>query len=362
MSREGRRGLPELLRDLIRHDGPIGLDRFMALALGHPVHGYYRTRDPLGTAGDFVTAPEINQMFGEMIGLWAAEIWGRMGSPAGLRLVELGPGRGTLMKDLLRATRIVPGFRAAIDIHLVETSPVLRDRQEAALAGAGVRWHDRFDTVPDGPVLVLANEFFDALPVRHYQRTERGWCERLVGLGPDETLRFGLAPHPEPRLTLAAPEGAILEVGAEALAVMRDVAARILAGGGAALVIDYGHATTGFGETLQAMRGHRYADPLQYPGEADLTAHVDFAALGRAARAAGARPHGPVSQGDFLLRLGMSARAGQLAARHPERAGELDRALRRLTQAGTAEEPGMGALFKVLAVTAPGAGVPPGFG
>jgi NADH dehydrogenase [ubiquinone] 1 alpha subcomplex assembly factor 7 len=352
-----------LLQDLIRLEGPIGLDRYMALALGHPTHGYYMTRDPFGRAGDFTTAPEISQMFGEMLGLWAAEAWRQMGSPGTLRLVELGPGRGTLMADLLRAARTVPEFRAALDLHLVETSPVLRDAQAAALAQAGVphRWHDRIDSVPDGPTLVLANEVFDALPVRHFVRTERGWCERLVGLGPDGALAFGLSPLPEAGLSLKAPVGAMLELGAEGLGVMRAIARRIAGQGGAALILDYGHAASGFGETLQALQAHRFADPLAAPGEADLTTHVDFAALARTARQEGAAAHGPVTQGAFLLGLGIAARAAQLSASRPDQAGAIEAALQRLTGPGTPDQPGMGELFKVLAITAPGSPVPAGF-
>ncbi len=356
--------LARLIADLIRVNGPIALDRYMALAAGHPALGYYATRDPLGRAGDFTTAPEISQMFGEVLGLWAAAVWQSMGEPAPLRLVELGPGRGTLMADALRAARALPPFRAALDVHLVETSPVLRAKQEEALAPAGVpaRWHAGLDTVPDGPAIVLANEFLDALPVKQFRRGPRGWHERLVGLDGAGALAFGLAPDPEPRLAAEAPEGAMVEVGAQAVEVMGALARRLVAGGGAALVIDYGHAASGFGETLQAVRGHAYADPLRHPGEADLTAHVDFAALARAARGAGAAIHGPVEQGAFLLDLGIGARAAQLARAKPDEGGAVEAALRRLTEAGTTEAPGMGRLFKALAVTGPGLPTPPGFG
>ncbi|WP_244937403.1 SAM-dependent methyltransferase, partial [Methylobacterium crusticola] len=199
------------LRRLIALEGPISVERYMALCLGHPVHGYYRTRDPLGAAGDFTTAPEISQIFGELLGLWAAEVWHGLGRPAPVRLVELGPGRGTLMADALRAIRAAaPACAAALDLHLVETSPVLREAQARALAGrhAPVSWHDSVDTLPDGPAVILANEFFDALPVRQYQRTARGWCERRVGLGPGGALAFGLSPEPTPELAAPGREGA----------------------------------------------------------------------------------------------------------------------------------------------------------
>ncbi len=196
------RALEAIIAAIIRDEGPIGIDRFMALALGHPQHGYYVTRDPLGVAGDFTTAPEISQMFGELIGLWCAAVHADLGAPEAIALVELGPGRGTLMADMLRAARIVPAFRSAIAVHLVETSPVLRAAQAATLAAAGLepRWHATLDTVPEGPMLVVANEFFDALPVRQFMRTPTGWHERLVGLVPAGRLAFGLAPEPEPAL------------------------------------------------------------------------------------------------------------------------------------------------------------------
>lgn len=355
--------LERLLRGLILAEGPIGVDRYMALALGHPVHGYYRKQDPFGTAGDFTTAPEISQMFGEVLGLWCAAVYAQMGSPAAVGLVELGPGRGTLMADVLRAAAVAPAFRAALAVHLVETSPVLRARQAATLAGSGLTptWHETLATVPAGPVLVLANEFFDALPVRHYARTDRGWCERLVGLDAEGRLGFGLSPAPEPALTLAAPPGSIVELGLQARRTMGELAIRIARDGGAALAIDYGAARPGFGATLQAVRKHRFVPPLEAPGEADLTAHVDFSSLRRAALAAGALAHGPVEQGAFLLALGIAARADRLIRNRPDQAESVTAALHRLTRPGTAAAPGMGTLFKVLAVVPPGAPAPPGF-
>ena len=355
--------LTRLIGDMIAADGPIGLDRYMALALGHPVHGYYRTRDPLGATGDFTTAPEISQMFGELIGVWSTAVFGSLGSPKTLRLVELGPGRGTLMADFLRAAAVSPQIIAALDIHLVETSPVLRDKQTAALGASPcpTRWHASIDTLPEGPMLVIANEFFDALPVRQHIRTPRGWCERLVGLAETGSLAFGLAAEPETRMTLAAPLGAVLETGASALAIARRLAERIAREGGAALFIDYGYVGPRFGETLQALRHHRFVDPLDAPGEVDLTTHVDFSALGRAAAGAGAIVHGPVAQGAFLRDLGIGARADRLAARHPASVPALEAALARLTGTGDARGAGMGELFKVLALTAPGMPVPPGF-
>ncbi|WP_131114004.1 class I SAM-dependent methyltransferase [Lichenihabitans psoromatis] len=355
--------LARLIRDLITDDGPIGLDRYMALALGHPAYGYYHTRDPLGRSGDFITAPEISQMFGEMIGLWLAETWRLLGEPAHVILVELGPGRGTLMVDALRAARVRPDFRAAIDLHLVETSPVLRAGQAETLAEVGIaaRWHDTLATVPAGPVLAIANEFFDALPVRHYQKTERGWHERLVGLDGNQGLRFGLAPEPEPRIALTGPNGSVLEVAADGLREAHRLATRIATSGGAALILDYGHTASGFGETLQAVSRHGFADPLQRPGEVDLTAHVDFAALGRAMRAAGAVVSGPRPQGEFLLALGVEARAHQLATAKPSAGEEIKAAFTRLTAIDSKDGPGMGRLFKVIAASQPGLQALPGF-
>ncbi|MDP4006848.1 class I SAM-dependent methyltransferase [Methylobacterium sp. NEAU K] len=343
---------------LIRQNGPIGIDRYMALCLGHPVHGYYRTRDPLGVRGDFTTAPEISQMFGELIGAWAGYVHGRMGRPDPLVLVELGPGRGTLMADALRALRgAAPGVRVAP--HLVETSPVLQAVQERTLADAGAVWHADVETLPGGPAIVLANEFFDCLPVRQFERRPTGWHERQVGLGPEGHLVFGLAPEAAPGLEAEGPDGALLSVPGTGLTLIRALARRLSATGGVLLAIDYGHARPGFGDTLQALSGHRFADPLAAPGEADLTHHVDFAALARAARAEGAAVHGPVEQRDFLLALGLQARAERLKTRATEaQAAAIDAALERLTEAGRA---GMGSLFKVLAVSGPDLGPLPGF-
>ena len=328
------------------------VERYMALCLGHPVYGYYRTRDPLGARGDFTTAPEISQMFGELIGLWAAEVWRAMGEPSPVRLVELGPGRGTLMADALRAARVLPAFRSATAVHLVETSPALRARQEAALAPAGapVSWHGDLAEVPDGPAIVIANEFFDALPIRQFVGTERGWCERLVGLS-EGGLAFGLAPEPARDVPLPVRPGATLEWPAAGVAVMGTLAARLAAQGGAGLVIDYGHARRAFGDTLQAVRDHAYADPLADPGEADLTAHVDFSLLASAARGAGATVLGPVLQGDFLRALGIDARAAAIRQRAtPVQGDAIDAAVARLTGSGEGQ---MGTLFKVLGLGAP---------
>ncbi|WP_029031754.1 class I SAM-dependent methyltransferase [Salinarimonas rosea] len=345
------------IRELIAAEGPIPVSRYMALCLGHPQHGYYMTRDPIGLAGDFVTAPEISQMFGELVGLWAAQAWIDLGRPSPFALVELGPGRGTLMADALRAAKVAPGFLEAAAVHLVETSPVLRERQRATLAAppatlsGGVHWHAQLDAVPDLPLIALANEFFDALPVRQMVRDRGTWRERLVGLDAAGALAFGLAPDADPSITWQAPEGAVLELAAAGAAVMGALAGRIVAAGGAALAIDYGHARTGFADTLQAIRRHAFADPLVDPGEADVTAHVDFAQLAAAARGAGARVFGPATQGAFLRALGIEARARALASRaSATQSEEIGAALVRLTGDRDAD---MGVLFKALAVAHP---------
>ncbi|MFI4996301.1 MAG: class I SAM-dependent methyltransferase [Hyphomicrobiales bacterium] len=345
---------------LIAQEGPISVERYMKLALSHPRHGYYRSRDPFGAEGDFITAPEISQMFGELIGLWAADCWTRMGRPQRLNLVELGPGRGTLMADALRAARIVPGFRAALSLHFVETSEVLRRRQSEALEPCGLKpvWHERFEELPAGPLIVIANEFFDALPIRQYVRAAKGWHERLVGLDREGALAFGLSAPSEASLRLGAPQGSILEISPEGLALARHIARSLLAHGGAALVIDYGHTMRGFGDTLQAVRKHGFVDPLAMPGESDLTAHVDFTALGEVARKAGAALHGPASQGDFLRALGIEARAQTLKTAQPAQAAAIDAALDRLAGHGAGE---MGALFKAMVITDPKLGEIAGF-
>lgn len=347
--------LREILRETIALEGPITVERYMSLCLRH----YYATRDPLGFAGDFTTAPEISQMFGELIGLWVLEVWNGMGRPAPCRLVELGPGRGTLMADLLRASRLLPEFKGAAAVHLVETSPALREKQQTALASSGfsLHWHDHIEEVPPGPTLLVANEFFDALPVRQFVGTERGWCERLVGLE-GERLIFGLRPEPEPALGNPLKPGDVLEWPGAAIDVMGEVARRLARDTGAALILDYGYWGPAFGDTLQALKGHTPLDPLEEPGEADLTTHVDFHRLAQAAASGNARVHGLSTQGAFLQTLGIETRASALKARAtPAQAADIDRALERLTERGPT---GMGDLFKVLAVTHDGIDAVPG--
>ncbi|MEO1024655.1 MAG: SAM-dependent methyltransferase [Pseudomonadota bacterium] len=346
--------LEALIKKRIAATGPITLAEYMADCLMHPEHGYYTAKDPLGAVGDFTTAPEISQMFGELLGLALAQAWMDRGAPAPFRLVELGPGRGTLMADLLRATAGVPGFHDAMRLHLVETSPALRQRQVETVARA-FQHHDRLEDVPDGPLFLIANEFFDALPVRQFQRVEHGWRERVLGLS-DGRLSLGLSdPMPvlEDRLEDTEP-GDIVETSPAALAVAETIGARIAEHGGMALIIDYGDWRA-LGDTLQAVRNHETVDPLSTPGEADLTAHVDFEAIATAATPAQTTRLTP--QGVLLERLGITARAQALAQKLAGAA--LDNhiaAHRRLTHPQE-----MGTLFKAIALTQKGSPVPPGF-
>jgi NADH dehydrogenase [ubiquinone] 1 alpha subcomplex assembly factor 7 len=356
--------LEGMIRAEIAQTGPMTVARYMELCLGHPRHGYYATRDPLGMAGDFVTAPEISQMFGEMVGAWVAAVWEGVGRPA-FRLVELGPGRGTLMADALRVLGAA-GAREAAQVWFVETSAPLRAEQARRVPDA--RWAERLDEVPQGPAVVVANEFLDALPVRQFIRSAEGWRERMVGLAPalaggpelrsdngEAALCWGLSDALPGEDT--APVGAWREMSPGADAVAAELARRLGAAPGAALVVDYGYraADRPGGPTLQAVKGHRRADPLEGSGEADLTALVDFDRLALALRQSGAGVR-VTTQGAFLARLGIGARAGALARAQPERAGEIADALERLTGAEA-----MGALFKVAAAVSPGLPAPPGF-
>lgn len=339
---------------LIETQGPLSIAQFMTIALHDPAAGYYATKDPLGVRGDFVTAPEISQMFGELIGAWCAEVWQQQERPKTIRLVELGPGRGTLMADALRVIRAVPQFLEALDIVLVEASPHLRAMQHERLKDFSVRWSDRYEPA-DGPLLLIANEFFDALPIRQFVRTERGWCERMVVAGNDG---LGFALSPSPTLipgTGQAPIGGVIEVAPAAAALAQDIGRTIARWGGGALIIDYGYEEPGFGETLQAVGRHRFKDVLANPGAVDVSAHVDFAALAAAA-SANAKTFGPIGQSIFLERLGIGERRKMLAEKNPDHAFELDMAVERLT-----DFTGMGTLFKALAIMPPNTPKPPGF-
>jgi NADH dehydrogenase [ubiquinone] 1 alpha subcomplex assembly factor 7 len=345
------------IKKLIKSSGPMPVWRYMELCLMHPTHGYYVSRDPLGREGDFTTAPEVSQMFGELLGLWTASVWKAIGSPPVLRLVELGPGRGTMMVDALRALRVLPPLYQSLSIHLVEINPVLRDKQEATLSGVrNIAWHERIDEVPEGPAIILANEYFDVLPIHQVVRQENGWHERIVDLDDTGKLIFGAAPEPIPRfevllppLVRAAPVGAVFEWRPDS-EIMK-IATRVRDQDGAALIIDYGHLRSDAGDTFQAIARHSFTDPLQAPGQVDVTAHVDFQALVRAAEDLGARVHGPMTQGEFLKRLGIETRAVTLMAKATHEVSEdISGALKRLTDSGRG---GMGSMFKVLAISEP---------
>lgn len=353
--------LLDLIKDQIRALGPMTLADYMALALSHPTLGYYMRKDPLGTQGDFTTAPEISQIFGELIGLWLAQQWRTMGSPPAA-LVELGPGRGTLMADMLRATQSISGFHDAVSVHLVETSPALRQKQWHALAGKhpSIEWHPAFSDMPEGPMLLVANEFFDALPIRQFTRSGSTWQERFVALDEHDHLQFvwrPANPPPSVRLHLAARDK-ICEYSPAVEHTGRQIASHIDMYGGAALLIDYGYAGGArYGDTLQAVRSHRYHDVLAEPGTADITAHVNFDLLRQTASLANLAVHGPVQQGLFLSKLGAHLRAARLCqSAGGDQKRTIIAGLDRLISLDQ-----MGDLFKVMAITPAGHPTPDGF-
>jgi len=354
------------IRRLISLAGPMPVSEYMSLCLAHPQHGYYMSHDPLGSDGDFTTAPEISQMFGELIGLWAAAVWRHMGAPEDVRLIELGPGRGTMMLDILRAANVMPEFRRAIAVHLVETSPVLTARQKQTFGNhdISILWHETLADVPEGPAIIVANEFFDAIPVNQAVKQADGWHERVIGIDLEGKFAFSVGAEPlkffeqtlPPQVRMAE-AGAIYEWRADSQAL--EVGRRVVHGGGAALIVDYGHAESMIGDTFQALRGRRKADPLVAPGLADLTAHVDFQAVGSAAESIGARAHGPIDQATLLRRLGIEQRAINLKkVAPPDKAKAVDVALGRLTAGGPS---GMGTLFKAIGLSARELPTLPGF-
>ena len=346
----GGEELTAIFQRLIANHGPISLQHYMGEANAR----YYAGRDPLGAAGDFVTAPEVSQMFGEMVGIWLADVWTRAGSPAHVLYVEPGPGRGTLARDALKVLR---RFGCEPQVHLIEASPVLAEVQRAAVPGA--MFHADLASVPrDAPMLLVGNEFLDALPVRQMVKTANGWRERMVGLAegafvPVAGNRPMDAAVPADRFDAVV--GAIIETCPGAAAVVDEIARRLAEQGGAALLIDYGYVGPGPGSTLQAVRGHRKVDPFVAPGEADLSALVDFSTMAEVAQAGGAQVLGVAEQGRWLESLGIEARADALSRAVPDKSGEVAAALARLMGA---EE--MGALFKVLGLV--GAGWPEGVG
>ncbi len=354
MADDERSPLESEIRRLIAAAGQMPVAEYMRLCLTDPQYGYYVTRDPLGAGGDFITAPEVSQMFGELIGVWMAAVWRQMGAPANVRIVELGPGRGTMMADALRAARVVKDFHDAVVLHLIEVSPRLQELQRQRLQAFGLQiaWHAALADVPGGPSIILANEFIDTLPVHQAVKRNDGWHQRVVGIGVGDKLTFGVGRDPWrqfeatlPPAVRQAPEDAIFEWRPDSIGLELGQRART---GGAALIIDYGHSKSGLGDTLQAVADHAFADPLAAPGQADLTAHVDFEALALSAESIGARCHGPLPLRDLLFNLGINERAARLKARATsEAAAEIELALARLTAPG---KRGMGELFKALAI------------
>lgn len=351
--------LGEKIKAIIQANGPISVTDFFSLCLADPEHGYYRTREPFGRSGDFVTAPEVSQLFGEMIGVFIVHAWQRHGTPGGVRLVEIGPGRGTMMSDMLRViSRIAPPLFEDMTVHLVETSERLRNIQQETLASYGdkVRWHQGFDDVTPGFSLVAANELFDAIPIRQFVKTTTGFRERMVGVDADGELAFGvgvagidpgLLPWPEEDVL----PGTLFEISSARQSVMAAICDRLKAYGGTAVAIDYGHLVSGYGDTLQAVRMHEYDPPLAHPGEADLTSHVDFQALAQAATSLGVHLNGMLHQGDFLVGLGILDRAAALGRdREAHTRQIIQTAVDRLASEG---EGRMGELFKVMAVSHP---------
>jgi NADH dehydrogenase [ubiquinone] 1 alpha subcomplex assembly factor 7 len=343
----------------IRTSGPMSVATYMGLCLTHPSKGFYRAGEPIGTSGDFITAPEISQMFGELIGFWLVNLWQQMNEPKAFTLLELGPGRGTLMADILRVACRAPGFRDALNLRLFETSPPLMAEQQAKLDVYDPKWLQNFDTFDNGPIIVVANEFFDALPIRQFIRKADGWHERQVGLVGGKRA-FGLSPTPisasaMPDAVANAEPDSMLEVCFGAAEVTRQLAKAVSGQGGSILAIDYGYAATQTGDTLQGVRRHAYADVLDAPGETDLSAHVDFGALGVVARQAGLATQPLATQGQFLTRLGIGERAAALSRANPASAADLRTAHDRLVG-----EDQMGTLFKVFCAHSPGL-MPPGF-
>jgi NADH dehydrogenase [ubiquinone] 1 alpha subcomplex assembly factor 7 len=349
------------LQDFIaRQGGSVSIAEFMVWCLTGREDAYYRQGQPIGRAGDFITAPEVSQMFGELIGLWMGAVWLSMGRPKPFTVVELGPGRGTLMSDACRALRVVPGFAEAARLHLIEASGTLRAAQASALSAQGPQWSERLDDVPDGPLVLVANEFFDALPVEQYVYAAQDWRLRVVRLDSEGSAEFAPGERGEPPLPAALPPpepGSIIETRPASLPFLQDLGRRAARHPVAALIVDYGYERDAYGDTLQAVRGHGYDEPLANPGQADLSAHVNFAELARMASANGLTAWGPLPQGEFLLALGLEARLQKLlSSARPEQRSGLMLGARRLTDPYQ-----MGGLFKALALTGPGVPLPPPF-
>ena len=361
------------LRAGIKQDGPITLHDYMQACAADPEFGYYRVREPFGTKGDFITAPDICQMFGELIGLWCVHVWAELGQPNNCKLIELGPGRGTLMSDALRAASLVPEFLNSIEVHLVETSQALRAAQQQNIVATAVDqerfvpelfWHDRLEDVPEGPTFLIANEFFDALAIRQYQRREGKWFERMVGLDDKENFVYALAADPEgemdafPAIHKQAEDGDFMELCPSVEPIVEQMAQRAKKHPFAGLVIDYGYGEPALGDTFQAMKSHQYVDPLGEPGLADVTAHVDFYQLLQAANTHGLGGSGPVTQRDFLISLGVRERAAQImdVQENMISAHQFITGFQRLIDPDQ-----MGTLFKVVALRGEGQSELPGF-
>ncbi|MEJ0022321.1 MAG: SAM-dependent methyltransferase, partial [Alphaproteobacteria bacterium] len=355
------RALKQRLLDIIAQDGPLTIAQYMAFCLHDPAHGYYSTRPALGADGDFITAPETSQMFGELIGLWCAQTYVELGSPPRCNLIELGPGSGVLMADAWRAMKALPAFRETAEIYLVEPSAPLRAAQKENLAkvGAEARWIEKLSDTPAAPSIIIANEYLDVLPIRQFIRTETDWRERLVGAR-DGELAYGFAPEAAnglvPNAFREAPIGSIAETRDALPAFILALAAKLKAAPGRALLIDYGTAQTTGGDTFQAVRAHRSANPLAEPGEADLTAHVDFQILGALAKSAGLDVAGPAPQGGFLRVLGIETRAKALQAAQGAKADVIERQMQRLIAPDQ-----MGALFQAICISSHGLPKPIGF-
>jgi SAM-dependent MidA family methyltransferase len=347
--------LMDKLRERIARCGPMPVDRYMHACLADPVHGYWRRATTIGADGDFVTAPEISQIFGELIGLWSAVVWESMGRPSPMRLIELGPGRGTLMRDALRAARAIPQLLEAATVHLVEMSAPLREVQRQTLASHAVTWHETLAAVPPGPAIVIGNEFLDALPIRQLIFGAGVWRERVVECSTSSGLRLAAGPEVSYRSFREPEDGAIAELRTGEDDVLSALAAR--AKPCLALFIDYGPSETSFGDTLQAVRRHAYADPLAEPGAADLTAHVQFSVFADKARSLRLAADGPLSQAEFLGRLGIVERAARLMSANPGHAHGIEVATQRLIS-----PTGMGGLFKALVVRSPSLPPPVPFG
>jgi len=354
------------LRMRISREGPISVHDYMQACLADSQAGYYATRQPIGREGDFVTAAEISQVFGELIGVWTATVWQAMGAPASVVVAELGPGRGTLMADALRVFKAVPRLLDSVCIALVETSPVLRETQSETLREslAPLQWYERIEDVPQGPLILIANEFIDALPVRQMVRQGDAWRERMVTLTDTDAFAFNAGtPLERDALPVSlrgidAADGAIAETRPLASSLLTALAARAKDAAVAALIADYGHAESNIGDTLQAVHRHRFADPLSMPGEVDLTAHVDFAALQDSARAIGLAAYGPMPQGEFLLKLGLASRCERLLQNAaPEQQAAILSGVARL-----ADPRQMGLLFKMLVLQSSGLAPTPPFG